>query len=106
MFVYNDLEPSEKLKIYDKGVSFTDDPAKIYQMRVGYLTGDMWAPKLDESEALRAGATDFVEAIEHKKKTLCDGRLGARVIQIIEAATSSMKARGETIHLPRSEKVL
>ncbi len=106
MFVYDDLQPSEKLKIYDKGVSFTDDPAKIYQMRVGYRTGDMWAPKLDESEALKAGAADFVEAIDKKKQTLCDGRLGARVIQIIEAATSSMKARGETIHLPRAEKSL
>jgi predicted dehydrogenase len=66
----------------------------------------MWAPKLDESEALKAGANDFVEAIENKKKTLCDGRLGLRVIEIIEAATSSMKARGETIHLPRAERVL
>ena len=75
-------------------------------MRVGYRTGDMWAPKLDESEALKAGAADFVNAIETKSKTACDGRLGARVIQIIEAATSSMKARGETIHLPRAEKSL
>jgi len=106
MFVYDDLQPSEKLKIYDKGVSFTDDPEKIYQMRVGYRTGDMWAPKLDESEALRASAADFVEAIERKRQTLCDGRLGWRVIQIIEAATSSMRARGETIHLPRAERVL
>ena len=106
MFVYDDLQPSEKLKIYDKGVSFTDDPAKIYQMRVGYRTGDMWAPKLDEGEALRAAAIDFIDAIEAKKQTLTDGRLGLRVIEIIEAATSSMKARGETIHLPRSERAL
>jgi predicted dehydrogenase len=106
MFVYDDLQPSEKLKIYDKGVSFTDDPAKIYQMRVGYRTGDMWAPKLEEGEALRAGAEDFLAAIAAKKQTLTDGRLGQRVIEIIEAATSSMKARGETIHLPRAERVL
>jgi len=106
MFVYDDLQPSEKLKIYDKGVSFTDDPAKIYQMRVGYRTGDMWAPKLDESEALRIGAIDFVEAIEARRPTLTDGRLGMRVVEIVEAATSSMRARGETIHLPRAERVL
>jgi predicted dehydrogenase len=106
MFVYDDLQPSEKLKIYDKGVSFTDDPAKIYQMRVGYRTGDMWAPKLDESEALRVGAEHFLDCIEQKKHSLTDGRLGQRVTEIIEAATSSMKARGETIHLPRVEKVL
>jgi hypothetical protein len=48
MITYDDLEPSEKVKVYDKGVSFTDDPKKIYEMRVGYRTGDMWAPKLDE----------------------------------------------------------
>jgi predicted dehydrogenase len=106
MFVYDDLQPSEKLKIYDKGVSFTDDPAKIYQMRVGYRTGDMWAPKLDESEALRAGAENFLSAIETKKTTLTDGRLGLRVVEVIEAATSSMRGRGETVHLHRAEKVL
>jgi predicted dehydrogenase len=106
MFVYDDLQPSEKLKIYDKGVSFTDDPAKIYQMRVGYRTGDMWAPKLDEQEALKVGAEHFIDCIEQKKQSLTDGRLGQRVTEIIEAATSSMKARGETIHLPRAEKVL
>ena len=47
MITYDDLEPSEKIKVYDKGVSFTDDPQQIYEMRVGYRTGDMWAPKLD-----------------------------------------------------------
>ncbi|MGE0740454.1 MAG: Gfo/Idh/MocA family protein [Hyphomonadaceae bacterium] len=106
MFVYDDLQPSEKLKIYDKGVSFTDDPEKIYQMRVGYRTGDMWAPKLDESEALRVEGEHFVDCIANNKQSLTDGRLGLRVIQVLEAAVSSMKARGETIHLPRSERVL
>jgi predicted dehydrogenase len=106
MFVYDDLQPSEKLKIYDKGVSFTDDPAKIYQMRVGYRTGDMWAPKLEETEALRVEGEQFVDCIENNKASLTDGRLGLRVIEVLEAATSSMKARGETIHLPRAEKVL
>jgi predicted dehydrogenase len=105
MFVYNDLEPSEKLKVYDKGVSFTDDPAQIYQMRVGYRTGDMWAPKLDESEALKVESEHFLNCIEKKQTSLTDGRLGLRVIEVLEAATSSMKARGETIHL-RKEKSL
>jgi predicted dehydrogenase len=106
MFVYNDLEPSEKLKVYDKGVSFTDDPAQIYQMRVGYRTGDMWAPKLDESEALKVESDHFIDCIETNKTTMTDGRLGLRVIEVLEAATSSMKARGATIHLPRQEKTL
>lgn len=106
MFVYNDLEPSEKLKVYDKGVAFTDDPAQIYQMRVGYRTGDMWAPKLDETEALRVEGEHFLDCVEQRRPTLTDGRLGLRVIEVLEAATSSMKARGETIHLPRQEKAL
>jgi predicted dehydrogenase len=106
MFVYDDQVISEKLKVYDKGVSFTDDPAQIYQMRVGYRTGDMWAPKLDEREALRMECAHFLDCIENSKTPLTDGRLGLRVIEVLEAATSSMRARGETIHLPRPEKSL
>jgi len=101
MITYDDLEPSEKLKIYDKGVSFTDDPKKIHEMRVGYRTGDMWAPKLDGSEALRVGSEHFVDCILSGNASVTDGRLGMRVVEIIEAATSSMRGRGETVHLPR-----
>jgi predicted dehydrogenase len=103
MFVYDDLQPSEKLKVYDKGVSFTDDPKQIYQMRVGYRTGDMWAPKLDEVEALRVESEHFVDCIESKSASITDGRLGLRVVEVLEAATSSMRGRGETVHLPVME---
>ncbi|MEJ0038429.1 MAG: Gfo/Idh/MocA family oxidoreductase [Gammaproteobacteria bacterium] len=105
MITYDDLEPSEKVKIYDKGVSFTDDPAKIHEMRVGYRTGDMWAPKLDGAEALRVEGEHFVDCIEQKKTSLTDGRLGQRVVELIEAATSSMRGRGETVYVQRKEKV-
>jgi len=105
MVVYNDLEPSEKVKIYDKGVSFTDDPRQIYEMRVGYRTGDMWAPKLDGTEALAAEAEHFLDCIEGSKTPVTDGQSGLRVVQLIEAATSSMRGRGETVHL-RRERVL
>jgi predicted dehydrogenase len=101
MITYDDLEPSEKVKIYDKGVSFTDDPAQIYEMRVGYRTGDMWAPKLDGSEALTVEAEHFIDCIEQSKAPLTDGHLGLRVVQMLEAATSSMRGRGETVHLER-----
>jgi len=105
MITYDDLEPSEKVKIYDKGVSFTDDPAKIHEMRVGYRTGDMWAPKLDGSEALRVEGEHFIDCIEQKKTSQTDGRLGLRVVELIEAATSSMRGRGETVYVQRKEKV-
>ncbi len=101
MITYDDLEPSEKVKVYDKGVSFTDDPVKIHEMRVGYRTGDMWAPKLDSSEALRIAGQEWIDCIIEKKVPTADGQLGLRVVEIIEAATSSMRGRGETIHLRR-----
>lgn len=105
MITYDDLEPSEKVKIYDKGVSFTDDPKAILEMRVGYRTGDMWAPKLDATEALRVEGEHFIDCIENGKTPQTDGRLGLRVVELIEAATSSMRGRGETVYLQRKEKI-
>ncbi len=104
MIIYDDLEPSEKIKIYDKGVSFTDDPQQIHEMRVGYRTGDMFAPKLSGIEALRAGGEHFVECILNKKVPETDGRLGLRVIELIEAATSSMRGKGETVYIQKQRK--
>lgn len=101
MITFDELQPSEKLKIYDKGVSFTDDPAKIHEMRVGYRTGDMWAPKVDGSEALLVEGKHFVECIRTGKKPVSDGEFGFRMVELIEAATGSMRGRGETIHLPK-----
>jgi predicted dehydrogenase len=104
MIVYDDLEPSEKIKVYDKGVSFTDDPQQIQEMRVGYRTGDMWAPRLAVTEALRVEGEHFVDCIEHSKAPETDGRLGVRVVELIEAATSSMRGRGETVYIKRPGK--
>lgn len=104
MITYDDLEPSEKIKVYDKGVSFTDDPQQIQEMRVGYRTGDMWAPKLAVTEALRVEGEHFVDCIEHGKTPETDGRLGLRVVELIEAATSSMRGKGETVYIRRQEK--
>lgn len=97
MITYDDLEPSEKVKIYDKGIDFTDDPKLIHEMRVGYRTGDMWAPKLATTEALKLGGEHFVDCIEHSKIPETGGELGLRVVEVIEAATNSMRRRGETI---------
>ena len=99
MITYDDLEPTEKIKVYDKGVSFTDDPKQIHEMRVGYRTGDMWAPKLDGTEALRVEGEHFVDCIVNTKTPQTDGRLGLRVVELIEAATSSMRGKGETVYV-------
>jgi predicted dehydrogenase len=104
MIIYDDLEPSEKIKVYDKGISFTDDPKQIMEMRVGYRTGDMWAPKLVGTEALRVGGEHFLDCIENNKTPETDGRLGMRVVELIEAATSSMRGKGETVYIQNQRK--
>jgi predicted dehydrogenase len=99
MIAYDDLDASEKVKVYDKGISLTDDPQQIYEMRVGYRTGDMWAPKLDSTEALRVEGEHFVDCIENGKTPLTDGFLGLRVVELIEAATRSMNERGRSVEV-------
>jgi predicted dehydrogenase len=101
MITYDDLEPSEKVKVYDKGVSLTEDAAQIQEMRVGYRTGDMWAPKLLGTEALRLEGEHFADCIVNRKVPFTDGRLGLRVVELIEAATSSMAAKGEVVYVKR-----
>ncbi len=103
MISYDDLEPSEKVKVYDKGVHFTDDPTQIREMRIGYRTGDMWAPKLAVTEALSTEGEHFVDCIEHGQTPITDGQLGLRVVRLIEAATESMRRRGEMVHIKPAE---
>jgi predicted dehydrogenase len=104
MIVYDDMQPSEKIKIYDRGISFTDDPKEIYQLRVGYRSGDMWAPQLDITEALHVEGEHFLKCIEGSETPITNGHLGLRVVELIEAATSSMRGRGETVHIERKGK--
>jgi predicted dehydrogenase len=99
MIVYNDLEPSEKVKVYDKGVTLTDDPDKIYQMRIGYRSGDMWAPQLLTREGLAAEVEHFIDCIENGQMPETDAEVGMRVVELLEAATESMTQRGRPIEL-------
>ena len=104
MIVYDDLEPSEKIKIYDLGVDFHADPERIQELRIGYRSGDMWSPKLPITEALQLEAEHFCECIENGRSPETDGWLGAQVVELIEMATSSMRGKGETIHLYHRKK--
>jgi predicted dehydrogenase len=99
MIVYNDLEPVEKVKVYDKGIIVSDDPESIYQMQIGYRTGDMWAPKVDSTEALRTEALHFVRCILYRERPITDGEAGLRIIHILEAATQSVIDRGGPVEL-------
>ncbi len=102
MITYDDLQPSEKVKVYDKGIHFTDDPEQIYRMRVGYRTGDVWAPQLDTREALRIAGEHFIDCIQTGAAPDTDGRMGIRVVELAEAATISMRGKGECIAMPRT----
>lgn len=103
MIVYDDLEPSEKIKIYDRGVSGGEDadasPESVYRMLVDYRIGDMRAPYLANVEALRREARHFVDCIESRQPCLTDGAAGHRVVRILEAATESMRQRGAPVEI-------
>jgi predicted dehydrogenase len=99
MIVYDDIEPSEKIRIYDKGIIVNKKAESVYQMLISYRTGDMWAPQIDGTEALRKEISHFVECIENGERPITDGMAGWRVVRILEAATQSMSKRGEVIEL-------
>ena len=103
MIVYDDNEPSEKVKVYDKGIEVNGGADSIYQFLVGYRTGDMWAPKLDVAEALRTEAAHFTRCIEHSESPITSGKNGLEVVRILEAATQSMKDRGRPVELSASQ---
>ena len=100
MVIFDDLEVSEKIKVYDRGISVNavnSSPEKKYQMLVGYRAGDMWAPQLAIREALSAEAAHFVECVTTGRKPITDGAAGLRVVHLLEAASQSMKAQGALI---------
>jgi predicted dehydrogenase len=98
MVVYDDVEPTEKLKVYDKGVDITEEES-VYQTLVQYRIGDMFAPQIDQTEALSLLASEFVQCIQHGKKPISDGILGLKVVKILEAADASLRSGGKNIIL-------
>jgi predicted dehydrogenase len=109
MVVYDDLEPSEKIKVYDKGITLNPNSQaygeKVHQMMVGYRSGDMWAPKLDMTEALKRELDQFVECIEQNSRPITDGHAGLRVVRILEAASRSLAQRGRIIELEEARRI-
>jgi predicted dehydrogenase len=98
MIVYDDTEPSEKVKVYDKGVIATTQEG-IHRVLISYRTGDMYAPKLDDTEALSLVCKNFVESIEKGTKPITDGISGLEVVRILEAAEKSIKNEGKLIKI-------
>ena len=98
MLVWNDLEPDEKIKLYDKGVEITSKEG-VYKLLVDYRSGDMWAPRLIRKEALKTEAEYFVACILNDKIPINDGYSGLRVVQLLEASDKSLKQNGKLVNL-------
>jgi predicted dehydrogenase len=113
MLVWNDLEADEKLKIYDKGVAMNDNgnghgnghgngsngKQGLYDLLVSYRSGDMWAPRVEQAEALKVELNYFIECVRNDHTPINDGIAGLRVVQLLEAADRSLKERGRTVTL-------
>ena len=98
MLVWNDLDADEKIRVYDKGVK-VENAEGIYDLLVSYRSGDMWAPKVEQTEALRAEAEYFIDCILNDKTPFNDGHAGLRVIKMLEASNKSLKNEGKMVKL-------
>jgi predicted dehydrogenase len=99
LVVYDDMEPSEKVKVYDKGIVVNHDPECRERMLAGYRNGDMTAPNLDTTEALRLMAREFATSVVEGRRPLTDGYAGLKVVRLLEAAQRSMDQNGRTVKL-------
>lgn len=104
MVVYNDLEPTEKIKVYDKGITIS--PEKAHQTRIGYRAGDMWAPHLSATEALQTEVSHFIDCITEGTSPISSGLSGLHVVEVLEAACESIAQRGNPIQLKQPLKAL
>ncbi len=98
MLVWNDLEADEKIRVYDKGVSITSREG-VYNLLVSYRSGDVWSPKVDQTEALKAELAYFFDCICTGSTPFNDGQAGLRVVRMLEAADRSLAERGKAITL-------
>ena len=99
MIIYDDTEPSEKVKVYDRGVDFVENKDQLYDLMIQYRTGDMLAPRLDPTEALNLVAKEFYRAVSENRPALTDGLAGLRVVEILEAANKSIQNNGQVVSL-------
>jgi predicted dehydrogenase len=98
MVVWNDLEPDEKVRVYDKGVSVKSGES-LRQLLISYRSGDMWAPKVEQTEALRKECTYFIDCLSKGERPFNDGVAGLRVVRMLEASDRSLKERGKVVSL-------
>jgi predicted dehydrogenase len=99
MIVYDDLETSEKIKLYDKGITVTHTPEQVHKLLISYRTGDLWSPNLPATEALAVEAKHFAACVNGEESPLTGGEAGLEIVRILEAANESIRNRGAPVPL-------
>ena len=97
MLLFDDVEASDKLRVYDRGISLNPSPENVYQMLVGYRAGDMWSPQLAVAEALHTEAAHFIDCVRTGGVPQTGGEAGLRVVRLLEAASESMARQGRPV---------
>ena len=98
MLVWNDVEADEKIKVYDKGVEMNNGHG-LHDLLVSYRAGDMWAPRVEQAEALKVELNYFIDCVTKNQTPLNDGVAGSRVVKLLEAADQSLRERGRAVQL-------
>lgn len=99
MIVYDDVEPTEKVKVYDKGITLDPSPENAHQLRIGYRAGDMWAPHISAKEALQTEVEHFADCISKGKVPISSGASSLDVVEILEAASRSITEQGRPVRI-------
>jgi len=97
--LYNDLDASERLKVYDRGVDVSADPSGIRDILISYRSGDVIAPKLDATEPLLRLVEHFADCIAHGATPISDGAQGLRIVRILDAAQTSLSRGSARVRL-------
>lgn len=100
MLVYDDVEASEKLKVYDSGARLAINTEDVYRTLVEYRTGDIVCPKIDKTEALTNEWAHFIRVVRGEDEPISGSDLGLRVVKLIEAAQRSLQLHGAPVEVP------
>ncbi len=96
MLIWNDVDADEKIKVYDKGVEVSNKEG-VYDLLVNYRSGDMWAPRIEQIEALKSETEYFVDCIVNNKTPMNDGHAGLKVVKLLDACNESLKSNGRMV---------
>jgi predicted dehydrogenase len=99
MLVYDDIEPQEKIKIFDKGVDIPPYYDTFAEFHLSYRYGDIHSPRIEDYEPLKKECDHFLTCIQNGVSPLSDGYSGVRVVSILEAASKSLRLSGKSVHL-------